>query len=253
MVSLLTIPLAFLKHHQYICASFNALTGECLFTFDHYNYLRNMKIHQFTFNDFAENTYVVWDHSSECLIFDPGCNTSEERKQLSSFIETNGLNPVGLINTHCHIDHVLGNEFVARTYNLRLQSHKGEQVVLDSCDMVSKMYGIPYTPSPKIEGFLKEGDRLTFGNSAFDILYTPGHSPASISFYNEEASILIAGDVLFQMSIGRTDLPGGDFDTLANSIQTKFYTLPDDTVVYPGHGPQTTVGYEKNNNPFVKI
>jgi len=147
----------------------------------------------------------------------------------------------------------LGNEFVARTYNLGLQSHEGEQVVLDSCEVVSKMYGISYTPSPKIDSFLKEGDQLSFGNSVFDVLYTPGHSPASISFYNKKASILVAGDVLFQMSIGRTDLPGGDFDTLAESIKTKFYVLPDDTIVYPGHGPETNIGYEKTNNPFVRI
>ena len=212
-----------------------------------------MKIHRFTFNDFAENTYVVWDETFECLIFDPGCNSLDERKQLKSFIDANCLNPVGLINTHCHIDHVLGNEFVARTYNLDLQSHEGEQVVLDACEMVSKMYGISYTPSPKIGSFLKEGDQLRFGETSFDILYTPGHSPASISFYNKEASILIAGDVLFQLSVGRTDLPGGDFDTLAKSIKTKLYVLPDETVVYPGHGAETTIGHEKKNNPFVRI
>ena len=212
-----------------------------------------MNIHRFTFNDFSENTYVVWDNSKSCLIFDPGCNSSEERKRLSSFIAEKALTPVGLINTHCHIDHVLGNEYVARSYGLKLQSHAGEVPVLEACEMVSKMYGISYTPSPDIEVFLDEGQSLKFGNSQLEIFFTPGHSPASISFYNAEANILIAGDVLFQMSIGRTDLPGGNFETLAESIKTKLYTLPDETIVYPGHGPETNIGFEKKNNPFVRI
>lgn len=216
------------------------------------NLEHEMKVHRFTFNDFAENTYVLWDETGDCVIIDPGCNNELERKELSNFIDSNNLKPVGLINTHCHIDHVLGNDYVNRRYNLPLQSHKDEQSVLESCEVVSKMYGIPYTPSPSISVFLKEGDKLEFGNTSLEIFFTPGHSPASISFYHAPTNTLIAGDVLFQMSIGRTDLPGGNFDTLAESIRQNFYVLPDETIVYPGHGPQTSIGFEKANNPFVK-
>ena len=167
-------------------------------------------------------------------------------------IESNNLTPVKLINTHCHIDHVLGNKFVSDKYNLPLISHEGEKEVLAMQPKVSSMYGIPYDPSPEITETLADGDVVKFGNTELTVLFTPGHSPASISFYCKEAGIVIGGDVLFQGSIGRTDLPGGNFDTLANSIRTKFYTLPDETVVFCGHGPSTTVGEEKKNNPFVK-
>ncbi len=211
-----------------------------------------MDIAIFTFNDFSENTYLIYDDSGECIIFDPGCNNEEERKTLIDVIESNNLTPVKLINTHCHIDHVLGNKFVSEKYNLPLISHEGEKQVLVMQPHVSSAYGISYDPSPEITETLADGDVVKFGNTELSVLFTPGHSPASISFYCKEAGIVIGGDVLFQGSIGRTDLPGGNFDTLANSIRTKFYTLPDETVVFCGHGPSTTVGEEKKNNPFVK-
>jgi glyoxylase-like metal-dependent hydrolase (beta-lactamase superfamily II) len=210
-----------------------------------------MKIASFTFNDFSENTYILYDDSLECLIIDPGCNNEEERKSLVSYIDSNNLVPSKLVNTHCHIDHVLGNSFVSDKYNLPLIAHQGEEVVLQSCDVVANMYGIPYSGSPAISEYLKEGDQLAFGTTVMDVLFTPGHSPASISFYNKDSGVLIAGDVLFQGSIGRTDLPGGDFNTLINSIKQKFFILPEDTTVYPGHGPKTTIGYEKQFNPFL--
>ena len=212
-----------------------------------------MAVAIFTFNPFAENTYILYDDSKKCVIFDPGCSTPEEQNQLTDFIESNGLTPVKLINTHCHIDHVLGNKFVAEKYNLPLVSHEGEKSVLAMQPQVSSMYGIPYNPSPQITEFLNDGDQVTFGNTTLDVLFTPGHSPASISFYNKEEGIIIAGDVLFQGSIGRTDLPGGDFKTLEESIKQKFYVLPDEVVVYPGHGPSTTLGIEKKTNPFVRL
>jgi len=211
-----------------------------------------MNIAIFTFNAFSENTYVLYDDSKECVIVDPGCSNRMEQEQLTDFIESNNLKPVKLVNTHCHIDHVLGNKFISEKYALPLVSHKGEAVVLAMQPQVSTMYGVPYDPSPEITEFLDDGDRLQFGNTTLKVLYTPGHSPASISFYDEEGGIVIGGDVLFQGSIGRTDLPGGDFNTLANSIRDKFYTLPDDVIVYCGHGPSTTVGVEKRTNPFVK-
>ena len=212
-----------------------------------------MNIAIFTFNPFAENTYVLYDESKECIIFDPGCSNRDEQQQLTDFIESNGLTPVQLINTHCHIDHVLGNKFISEKYNLPLTSHQGESVILAMQPQVSTMYGVPYDPSPEITIFLEDGDSVTFGNTKLKVFFTPGHSPASISFYNEEEGIVLGGDVLFQGSIGRTDLPGGDFDTLAKSIREKLFVLPDDVVVYSGHGPSTTIGVEKRTNPFVKL
>ena len=212
-----------------------------------------MNIAIFTFNPFAENTYVLYDESKECIIFDPGCSNRDEQQQLTDFIDSNGLTPVQLINTHCHIDHVLGNKFISEKYNLPLTSHQGESVILAMQPQVSTMYGVPYDPSPEITIFLEDGDSVTFGNTKLKVFFTPGHSPASISFYNEEEGIVLGGDVLFQGSIGRTDLPGGDFDTLAKSIREKLFVLPDDVVVYSGHGPSTTIGVEKRTNPFVKL
>lgn len=210
-----------------------------------------MQLARFTFNAFGENTYVLHDSTQKCIIIDPGCSNTSEQKTLTDYIESVGLTPVMLFNTHCHIDHVLGNKYVSEKYNLPLCSHKGEQQVLDMQPMVSQMYGISYDPSPKITVFYGDGDTLKFGDSELKVLFTPGHSPASISLYHEPTATLIAGDVLFQMSIGRTDLPGGDMDTLLNSIRTKFFTLPDETKVYPGHGEATTVGEEKKGNPFL--
>ena len=211
-----------------------------------------MEIAYFTFNDFAENTYVLYDDSRSCVIIDPGCNNSNERSQLTSFIETNKLTPAYVINTHCHIDHVLGNRYITETYDIPLYAHEGEVPVLASCEMVAQMYGIPYDPSPTIDHFIKQGEALSFGNTSLEVFYTPGHSPASVSLYHKNTATLIAGDVLFRQSIGRTDLPGGDFNTLIQSIKSQLFILPDETVVYPGHGPETTIGYEKQFNPFMQ-
>ncbi|MDF1695735.1 MAG: MBL fold metallo-hydrolase [Saprospiraceae bacterium] len=212
-----------------------------------------MDIAIFTFNPFQENTYILYDDTNDCVIFDPGCSNQDEEKQLIDFINANGLNPVKLVNTHCHIDHVLGNKFVSDTYQLPLISHKGEAQVLAMQPQISSMYGMPYNPSPEITEFLEDGDQLVFGNTTLHVLFTPGHSPASISFYNKEKGVVIAGDVLFKESIGRTDLPGGDFDTLAKSIREKLYVLPDEVVVFPGHGPSTTIGEEKRTNQYVRL
>lgn len=211
-----------------------------------------MKITSFTFNDFAENTYVLHDDTNACIIIDPGCNTPSERQELSSFINTRELIPQYVVNTHCHIDHVLGNRYVMEEYGLKLYAHQGEIPVLASCEMVAQMYGIPYDPSPPIDYSIEDGSGLKFGNTTLKAIFTPGHSPASISLYHEPSTVLIVGDVLFRQSIGRTDLPGGDFNTLINSIRSRLLTLPDDTIVYPGHGPETTIGYEKKYNPFLQ-
>ena len=205
-----------------------------------------------TFNPFQENTYVVYDDTKECVIFDPDCFDDNEKESLKKFIEDSGLKPVRLINTHCHIDHVFGNLFVSNTWGLDLEIHKGELPVLEAVPAVSQFYGIPAgDPSPAPGRFIEEGEEIAFGNTTLKALFTPGHSPASLSFYCEASGFVIAGDVLFRESIGRTDLPGGDFDTLIRSIRTQLFCLDDDVVVHPGHGPSTTIGHERRFNPFL--
>lgn len=207
---------------------------------------------RFTFNPFQENTYLLYDDTKECVIIDPGCYEQSEKTELIRYIEREQLKPVRLLNTHCHLDHVFGNKFVAETYNLELEIHEGEKIVLDSVERVAMMYGIPYPEkSPAPGRFIETGEEITFGNSKLKTLFTPGHSPASISFYCQESNFVIAGDVLFQQSIGRTDLPGGDMATLLKSIREELFTLGDQVKVYPGHGQATTIGEEKRGNPFL--
>ena len=211
-----------------------------------------MEVAVFTFNEFSENTYLLYDATKACIIVDPGCNTAEEQQLFSDFIETNGLKPEKLINTHCHIDQVLGNRYVFEKYGLELIAHKGEIPVLAAADISSKIYQISYDPSPEITVFLEEGEFVEFGDTRLEVLFTPGHSPASISLFHRESKQIIAGDVLFQGSIGRTDLPGGDFDTLIASIKNKLFPLGEDVIVYSGHGPSTTIGNEQKLNPFLQ-
>jgi glyoxylase-like metal-dependent hydrolase (beta-lactamase superfamily II) len=172
--------------------------------------------------------------------------------RVASFISQQNIVLERLINTHCHIDHVFGNHFIEEEYGLLPEYNTLEQSELDRCEMVAGLYGLRYTPSKNAINLLSEEDSLLLGNNSFQLFFTPGHSPGSLSFYNEENKILISGDVLFQGSIGRTDLPGGDFGTLEKSIKNKLYKLPDDVIVYPGHGSTTTIGNEKKSNPFVK-
>jgi len=211
-----------------------------------------LKLHKFTFNYFSENTYVLYDETRECAIIDPGCCNTLEEEELKNYISSQNLKPVLLLNTHCHIDHILGNKFVAEKYDLGLQIHKYDLPVLNAGTEVANRYGIPYGLSPLPINFLEDGDKSTFGNTTLDIVLAPGHSPGSICFIHHNTQIVIGGDVLFQGSIGRTDLPGGDFNTLATSIKTKLYTLKDDYIVYSGHGEETTIGVEKLSNPYVK-
>ena len=212
-----------------------------------------IKIQSFAFNGFQENTYVLFDESKKCIIIDPGCYEQNEKLELERFIVDNELEPVKLINTHCHIDHVLGNRFVAEKWSLDLEMHELDLPTLHSVKDYCQLYGFHnYEESPEPSTFLKEGDKIHFGNSSLDVLFTPGHAPGHIVLYSNEQHFVIGGDVLFQMSIGRTDLPGGDYDTLINSIKDKLLPLDEQTKVYSGHGPSTTIGYEKTNNPFLK-
>lgn len=209
-------------------------------------------IQSFAFGPFQENTYVLSDETKECIIIDPGCYDDKNRNELTAFIESKQLKPVRLINTHCHLDHVFGNGFVADKYNLKLEINKKDLPVLDSYMPTAKMYNLDAQPSPQPSSFLDEGDVVAFGSSSLEIVFTPGHSPGSITFYNTAQKFMIVGDVLFQGSIGRTDLPGGDMDTLIASIKNKLLPFEDDYVVYNGHGPATTIGNEKRMNPFLQ-
>lgn len=216
-------------------------------------YFKMIQVDFFTFNPFQENTYILSDETKECIIIDPGCYEPSEKEKLASFIENQNLKPVKLINTHCHIDHVLGNSFVAEKYKLQLELNLLEIPLLRAVGSYASQFGIFCEPSPEPFALIKEGDVIQFGNSLLTIIFTPGHSPGSLCFYNEKEKLLISGDVLFQMSIGRTDLPGGDYDMLIKSIREKLFVLKDDVKVYPGHGSATTIGFEKANNPFLMI
>lgn len=210
------------------------------------------EVQVFEFNPFAENTYVVYDETGECAIFDPGCFAPDERETLADFIREKNLRPVRLINTHCHLDHIFGNAFVARNWGLVLEAHQKEIVFLERFHMTCQLYGITGAEESPMPGkFLDAGDTVHFGNTSLEIRFTPGHSPASLSFYCKEDDFVLAGDVLFMESIGRTDLPGGNMDILLQSIRSQLFTLPDQTMVYPGHGPATTIRHEKEYNPFL--
>ena len=212
-----------------------------------------IQIQSLTFNPFAENTFVLFDETKECIIIDPGCFDANEEETLSAFISNNNLNPVRLVNTHCHIDHVLGVDFVAKKYNLGFEFHKLDMPVFESTERVAEMYQIPNVKLPiKPTGFLDETDTVKFGNSELEILFVPGHAPGHIAFYNKDEKFVIGGDVLFYGSIGRTDLPGGDHNTLIENIKSKFFPLGDDFTVYSGHGPETNMGFERENNPFLQ-
>jgi len=210
-----------------------------------------IQIFSFAFNPFRENTYLLYDETNECIIIDPGCYTPIEQAEFSTFIENRNLKPVKVINTHCHIDHILGNKYIFERYNLLPQMHKIEKEVMLAAEKFAPAFGIRLEKPPEPKDFIDENDLITFGKSSLQILFTPGHSPGSLCFYNSGQKFVIGGDVLFYGSIGRTDLPGGDFDTLISSIREKLFPLGDDVTVYPGHGPETTIGFEKANNPFL--
>ena len=210
-----------------------------------------MDIKAFVNNPYQENTYLVYDDSKECVIIDPGMYNAAEQNVVVNFIKVQNLKPVLLLNTHCHIDHVLGNKFIFDYYGLKPRFHQGELQLLQAVPAYAPQQGINYELSPEPEVFLPESGNINFGNSAFELLFCPGHSPAHLCFYGKADGFIIGGDVLFKSSIGRTDLPGGDFDTLIKSIKTQLFTLPDEVKVYPGHGPMTTIGFEKLYNPFL--
>ena len=209
------------------------------------------QIKVFTFSPIQENTYILYNENKEAIIIDPGCYFSAEEEELQQFFTTNDLTPVILINTHCHLDHVFGNNWVHKQYGLELHFHKDDEALFHRAPESGKIWGLEFTNYAGPIHYLVENQVITLGKDSLQILHTPGHSPGSVSFYCENQNFIISGDVLFRESVGRTDLPGGNFDTLVNSIKTKLFVLPGSTVVYSGHGSPTTIQYEIDNNPYI--
>ena len=210
-----------------------------------------LQVKSFEFSPIQENTYIIYNEFNNCIIIDPGCYFDEEKETLSNFIDKMKLVPKMLLNTHCHLDHVFGNKYVADKYQLQLRIHEGERIVLEDAPMRGLMFNMPFDNYTGDINYIKEGDHIDLDNDSLKVLFTPGHSPASLSFYDEKGGFVISGDALFKQSVGRTDLPGGDYDLLIEKITTRLLTLPDSTKVYSGHGPVTTIEDEKRNNPFL--
>jgi glyoxylase-like metal-dependent hydrolase (beta-lactamase superfamily II) len=209
------------------------------------------QIKVFTFNPVQENTYLLYNEHMECIIIDPGCYFDEEKEDLKSFINLNKLQPKILLNTHCHLDHVFGNKFIAEEYKVTLKTHLLEKPVLEMAPASGLMFNLPFDNYQGDIIFLEEGDIVSLKDDQLEVIHAPGHSPGSICFYCRKQHFIIDGDVLFQNSIGRTDLPFGSHEDLVKNIKEKLFTLPDEVIVYPGHGPATTIGIEKKENPFL--
>ncbi|MCD4698775.1 MAG: MBL fold metallo-hydrolase [Bacteroidales bacterium] len=212
-----------------------------------------INIEKFVFNPFQENTFILFDETKECILIDPGCYDEQEKMFLKDFISSKGLKPVKQIYTHCHVDHILGNNFIVETFNLKPEIHKAGLQFLVNGHQHGEMYGFKMEKNAEPENFIEDGDIIKFGNSELKAIYTPGHADGSLCFINHEQKFVITGDVLFKDSIGRTDFPTGDFDLLMESIHNELFTLPDDFTVYCGHGPETSIGYEKVNNPYIRL
>lgn len=210
-----------------------------------------LHIKSFTFNPFQENTYLAYDESGEGVLIDPGCFENREKAELQDFIETNGIRLTHLLNTHCHIDHVLGNAWAKRTFGIPLLIHRNEISVLKSVEVYAPNYGFSGFESAEPDGFLAEGESIMAGNEELKVLFVPGHAPGHVVFYHEPSKRCIAGDTLFRGSIGRTDLPGGNHELLLKKIKSELFTLPDETIIFSGHGPETNISFEKIHNPFV--
>lgn len=210
-----------------------------------------LNIKSFAFNPFQENTYLLFDESGNGVLVDPGCYEKSEKSELENFIRDKNISIKLIVNTHCHIDHVLGNSWAKRTFGVDLLIHKNEIPVLKSVEVYAPNYGFHDYESAEPNGFLEEGEIIKVGTESLKILFVPGHAPGHIVFYHEPSNRLIAGDTLFKGSIGRTDLPGGNHNQLITKIKSVLFRLPEETIVYPGHGPETTIGFEKINNPFV--
>lgn len=212
-----------------------------------------LSIQTFVFNPFSENTYVVSDETGTAVIIDPGCYETEEQNELEEYIASKRLSVKYLLNTHCHIDHVLGNYHVKKKYRVPLLMHTREENVLRAVKTYAPNYGFNGYQETTADQFIHEGEVISFGETTWDILFLPGHAPGHVGFYDKKEGVIFSGDVLFDGSIGRTDLPGGDYDTLIQSIREKMFALPSEVIVYCGHGATTTIGKEKQSNPYCGV
>ena len=210
-----------------------------------------MNIKKFTFNPVEVNAIILWDDTLECVIIDAACFFPHEEQKLKLFIETLNLKPVRLLNTHGHFDHLMGNRFVEETWGIKSEIHKEDNYLVEQASAQSHMFGMSMPMPPLPGSFIEEGDILTFGNSSLTAIFVPGHSPGSVAFYSEADMLLIAGDIIFNGSVGRTDLPGGNHEQLISGIKEKLLILDPATKVYCGHGPETTIGAEKSYNQFL--
>lgn len=210
-----------------------------------------IKVEKFVVNPLQENSFVISDESGECIFVDPGFYYDEEYTEVQEYVEDNQLKPVKITNTHCHFDHIMGVERLRKTYKIPFYANKEDEYWIEKAEEQGEMFAIEMQPVSPIDSFLNENETIKFGTTGLRVIHVPGHSPGHVVFYHEENKILVAGDVLFYGSIGRTDLPGGHYDTLITNIKKKLFQLPDDVKVFSGHGPETTIGFEKNNNPFL--
>ena len=202
-------------------------------------------------NQLGENSYVLSDETGECIFVDPGFYFDEEHDEVRTYIAENKLKPVKITNTHCHFDHIMGVDFLRKEYNIPFYAHKEDAFLVERAAGQVQMFGMEMEPVQPADHFFDEGEKVSFGQSELEIFHVPGHAPGHVVFYSKADNFVVVGDVLFYGSIGRTDLPGGDYDTLISGIKNKLFKLPDDTKVYSGHGPETTLGFEKNTNPFL--
>jgi len=213
-----------------------------------------LKVQRFVFSPFYENTYLIWDELTKtAVIIDPGCYDLKERETLDKFIDKESLQIKYLVNTHCHIDHIFGNAYLKEKYSPTFLAPEKDLFMLDLMMDTAKSYGVEFTPSPEPDKLIDESTPFVLGESIGKFIFTPGHTPGEYCLYFEKEKICFTGDVLFRRSIGRTDLWGGDYETLLDSIRTKLFSLPDDTVIYPGHESQSTIEEEKQHNPFFKM
>lgn len=210
-----------------------------------------LTIESFVFNSFQVNTYLVKNETGDCLVIDPAFYSPEEINTFDQYISSNGLNIVGQLNTHCHVDHVLGVHHMVKTYNCPIRAHSNESKLLNNAPLMGEIFGFKVESFSGIDNLIEDDGLIAIGDNSLKAILVPGHSPGSLSFYSPEGGFVITGDALFKGSIGRTDLPGGDYDTLISAIREKLLILPPETTVYPGHGSPTTIGEEAQNNPFL--
>ncbi len=210
-----------------------------------------MEISKFIFNLFAENTYVLYDETKEAIIVDPGCYSDDEKESIINFIEKNNLKPIAIVNTHCHVDHILGVNFLKNYFNIDFWANKKDKYLLDSVAEIAEVYEFEIENKPEIDRHISASDEIKFGNSKLKILEVPGHTSGHLAFFSPEDKFVLTGDVLFKDTIGRTDLPGGNLDLLMNSIFTQILPLGDEVEILSGHGASSSIGAERKDNPFL--